>query len=147
MVCLCIGLFSFMLLKLREMVLSLEVKPDVPLIEADVAKFTRVMSNIIDNAFNYTPDGGSIEVRASYLPDTQRVLISVKDSGVGIAPEFREDVWKRFQRYEEHALQLDVAGTGLGLSIVKEMVEMHRGDVWFESELGQGTTFFCLATD
>jgi len=126
----------------REMVLSLEVKPDVPVIEADVAKFTRVMSNIIDNAFNYTPDGGSIEVRASYLPDTQRVLISVKDSGVGIAPEFREDVWKRFQRYEEHALQLDVAGTGLGLSIVKEMVEMHRGDVWFESELGQGTTFF-----
>ncbi len=126
----------------REMTLSLEVKPDVPVIEADVAKFTRVMSNIIDNAFNYTPDGGSIEVRATYLPDTQRVLISVKDSGVGIAPEFHEEVWKRFQRYEEHALQLDVAGTGLGLSIVKEMVEMHRGDVWFESELGKGTTFF-----
>lgn len=128
--------------KNRNLKVSLEVAPDVPEIEADPGKLSRIMSNIIDNAFNYTPDGGSVRVKAVHLPDQRRVLITVTDSGVGIAEEFRDNIWKRFQRYEEHALRLDVAGTGLGLSIVKEMVEMHRGDVWFESEIDKGTTFF-----
>ena len=70
-----------------------------------------------------------------------RVLIAVKDNGIGIPEEFRERIWNRFERYEEHALVMDVAGTGLGLSIVKTLVEMHDGDVWFESE-ETGTTFY-----
>ena len=74
--------------------------------------------------------------------DGERVLVSVSDSGVGIPEKYREAVWKRFQRIEEHALKLEVSGTGLGLSIVKEMVEMHHGEVWFESEVGVGTTFY-----
>ncbi|HRL10813.1 MAG TPA: GAF domain-containing protein [Aggregatilineales bacterium] len=126
----------------RELDIKLEVAPDLPVLEADPARFARIMSNLIDNAFNYTPNGGTVTIRAAYKPARDQILLSVSDTGVGIAPEFRDDIFKRFQRYEEHALKLDVAGTGLGLAIVKEMTEMHHGEVWFESELGQGTTFY-----
>jgi len=70
------------------------------------------------------------------------VVISVKDNGIGIPEEFRRRVYNRFERYEENALGMDVAGTGLGLSIVKALVEMHEGDVWFETAVNQGTTFY-----
>lgn len=128
----------------RELDISLYVDENIPALEVDPAKFARIMSNLIDNAFNYTPNGGSVAIRAEHRADRNHVLISIKDTGVGIAPEFREDIWKRFQRYEEHALRLDVAGTGLGLSIVKEMTEMLHGEVWFESELDKGSTFYVL---
>ena len=123
--------------KTRE--IEVEIDPNVPHIQADRAKLLRIFNSIVDNAFNYTHDGGSIRVSAQL--DTNRVLISIADNGVGIPEQYRESVWRRFQRIEEHALKLEVSGTGLGLSIVKEMVEMHNGDVWFESHVGKGTTF------
>ncbi|MBC8171274.1 MAG: PAS domain-containing protein, partial [Anaerolineae bacterium] len=126
----------------KNLAVTVEIDPEANELQADRNKLNRIMSNIIDNAFNYTLDGGNIDIRAKLQPDGRRVLISIADSGVGIPEQFREDIWKRFQRYEEHALTLDVAGTGLGLSIVKEMVEMHGGDVWFESEVDKGTTFY-----
>ncbi|MBC8099786.1 MAG: GAF domain-containing protein [Armatimonadetes bacterium] len=125
----------------KTLALNINVQPGLT-VRADRSKLTRIMTNIVDNAFNYTPSGGSIEIRAKLQPEIKRILIEVQDSGVGIPEDFRDEVWKRFQRYEEHALTLDVAGTGLGLSIVKEMVEMHGGEVWFESMVDQGTTFY-----
>jgi signal transduction histidine kinase len=68
----------------------------------------------------------------------------VQDDGIGIPEAFRTRIWNRFERYEEHALVMEVAGTGLGLSIVRHLVELHHGEVWFESEEGAGTTFFIL---
>ncbi|MBZ0294980.1 MAG: ATP-binding protein, partial [Anaerolineae bacterium] len=103
----------------------------------------QIFTNIIDNAFNYTYAGGRVDIQAQ-LADAGHVLITVKDTGIGIPAEYQERVWERFERYEEHALVMDVAGTGLGLPIVKTLVEMHRGKVWFESEEGKGTTFFVL---
>ncbi|MCU0475703.1 MAG: GAF domain-containing protein [Anaerolineae bacterium] len=120
--------------------ITLDIAPDLPYIQADRTKLGRIFGSIVDNAFNYSQDGGTIQVAAKL--DGDRVLVSVADDGVGIPEKYREAVWKRFQRVEEHALKLDVSGTGLGLSIVKEMVEMHHGDVWFESEVGVGTTFY-----
>ena len=76
------------------------------------------------------------------MPDDERVLISVSDTGIGIPEEFKSRIWGRFERVETHALVMDVPGTGLGLSIVRELVQMHHGDIWFESEIGKGTTFF-----
>ncbi|GAB4530202.1 MAG: hypothetical protein OHK0046_50650 [Anaerolineae bacterium] len=118
-----------------------EPVPTLPMIQADIEKVTRILGNIIDNAFSYTRDGGVVEVKASQV-DEQYILITVKDTGVGIPADFRERVWQRFERHDETALELDVAGTGLGLPIVKELVEMHSGQVWFESEEGVGTIFY-----
>jgi PAS domain S-box-containing protein len=121
---------------------SVGVEPENIVIEADRDKVNRILSNLIDNAFNYTPSGGSVDIRAKLQADGKRVLFSIQDTGVGIPEQYRDRIWNRFQRIEEHALTMDVAGTGLGLSIVKEMTEMHTGEVWFESEVGKGTTFY-----
>ncbi len=121
--------------------LTLEIADDLPHVEADVSKLNRILSNLVDNAFNYTPDGGSIRIAAQVQPSSERVEVTVADTGVGIPDDFKEDIWLRFQRYEPHVLDLDVAGTGLGLSIVKEMVDQHHGDIWFESRLNEGTVF------
>lgn len=121
----------------------LHIADDLPTIRADRFKVIQVISNIVDNAFNYTYPGGKIDVSVGIDPThTHRVLIKVTDTGVGIPENFRDRVWNRFERYEENALVLDVAGTGLGLSIVKTLVEQHDGAVWFESEVNVGTTFF-----
>jgi PAS domain S-box-containing protein len=124
----------------KEMKVTVDIAPLLPPIKADEQKITQVVSNIIENAFNYTPPGGSIDVRVHQ--DNDRVVIAVKDSGIGIPDEFRSRIWQRFERYDEHALVMDVPGTGLGLSIAKEFIEMHRGDIWFDSELNKGTTFY-----
>jgi signal transduction histidine kinase len=126
----------------KHMVVSLRVEEGLPTIEADVHKLTQIVTNVVDNAFNYTYPGGTIDIEAKSQPDQARVLITIKDSGIGIPDEFQPRVWDRFERYEEHALVMDVPGTGLGLPIVKKLVEMHHGDIWFVSELGVGTTFF-----
>ncbi|MCL4253285.1 MAG: ATP-binding protein, partial [Anaerolineae bacterium] len=98
--------------------------------------------NVVDNAFNYTPRGGTINITIAPTIEGEHVLVTVQDTGVGIPEDFREKVWRRFERHEETAVNMDVAGTGLGLPIVKELVEMHGGKVWFESEMGVGTTFY-----
>lgn len=118
---------------------DVQIAPDLPQIQADRGKLLRIFNSIIDNALNYTRDGGTVGVTTGMQDG--RVLVSIADDGVGIPEQYREAVWRRFQRVEEHALQLEVSGTGLGLSIVKEMVEMHHGEVWFTSQVGKGTTF------
>jgi signal transduction histidine kinase len=123
------------------MTIRLHVAPDVPEIHGDKNKITQIFTNIADNAFNYTYAGGSIEIAAT-LQNNDHILVSIQDSGIGIPDEFKDRIWDRFGRYEEHALVMDVAGTGLGLPIVKSLVEMHKGEVWFETEAGHGTTFF-----
>jgi signal transduction histidine kinase len=114
---------------------------DLPAIEADHAKMIQVIHNLLDNAFNYTRDGGTIDITIQSETD-DHILLTIKDSGVGIPEDFYEKIWQRFERHEDTVLTLEVAGTGLGLPIVKEMVEIHSGKVWFESTVDLGTTFF-----
>lgn len=122
---------------------TVEVDPHAAMIEGDLEKMTRIISNLVDNAFNYNKPDGSIDVRVKVDEHNRRnIQIAVADTGVGIPKDFYERVWKRFERHDETAVELDVAGTGLGMPIVKELVEMHGGDVWFESSLGVGTTFY-----
>jgi len=122
--------------------LAVQVDPALPPIQADHNRITQVLTNLVDNAFNYTNAGGKIGIEALHQAERGRVLIKVSDTGIGIPKEFQARVWNRFERNEESALVMDVAGTGLGLPIVKDLVEMHRGEVWLESEVGKGSTFF-----
>ena len=121
---------------------TLVVDEDVPLIRADRDKLRHIFSNVVDNAFNYTETDGQVEIQVTMQPGNRNILWTIRDSGVGIPDHFKDAVWRRFERYDEHALELDVAGTGLGLPLAKELVLLHNGDIWFESELGKGTTFF-----
>ncbi len=115
----------------------------LPAVEADLHRLHQVFQQIISNAIKYTPDGGKITVigqpihGTGPLPDS--VQITVKDTGVGIAPEDRDTIFERFYRAGKsnlHSTGLTKfmgAGPGLGLAIVKGMVEAHGGRIWAES--------------
>jgi two-component system phosphate regulon sensor histidine kinase PhoR len=94
--------------------------------------------NLVDNAVNYTPAGGMIQVSAWSGGDF--VYVSVRDTGIGIAKEDQKRIFERFYR-ADHEGVLVVPGTGLGLSIVQSLVEMHGGRMELESQPGQGSTF------
>jgi PAS domain S-box-containing protein len=113
---------------------------DLPQIRADFDKLTQILNNLLDNAFNYTYPGGTITLSA--YAEARSVVISVSDTGVGIPKEKQDRIWQRFYRDEDQPLVMNTSGTGLGLAIVKEYIKMHEGDIWLESEVGKGTTFF-----
>jgi signal transduction histidine kinase len=94
--------------------------------------------NLVDNAIKYTPNGGKIEVGVKRQKSD--VIISVKDNGLGISPEYQKHIFDRHVRIprKEHK---KVKGTGLGLFIVRSVAQRHGGDAWLESIEGQGTTF------
>jgi len=126
----------------KHIAVTTQVSPGLPPLYGDRAKISQILTNLVDNSFNYTYPGGKIEISARVADDPLYALISIKDNGIGIPTEFQPRIWNRFERYDEHALVMEVAGTGLGLSIVKNLVEMHRGDVWVESEPNVGSTFY-----
>lgn len=119
--------------------LEVNLADDLPLIQADAEKVGLILSNLLSNAIKFTPEGGHIEVKAqNYL---KGILVSVRDNGGGIAPADQERIFERF--YQARANHIaGHGGIGLGLTIVKQLVELHEGQVWVESEIGQGSTFF-----
>ncbi len=127
----------------RHLNIALELPDQLPPIRADYDRIIQIMQNLADNAFSYTPIDGHITLRATHDTDQGAVVMSVQDDGIGIPPNIQDRIFERFFRGDEYDdLVLDTPGTGLGLSIVKSLVEMHEGMIWFESESGQGTTFF-----
>lgn len=107
-------------------------------IEADERKIKQVLLNLLSNAFKFTPDGGSITIEAKKTDF--EIMISVEDTGIGIAKEDTERLFQPFQQLEHH-LTKKVKGTGLGLYLSKKLVELHGGRIWVESELGRGSKF------
>jgi len=97
-----------------------------------------VLTNLVSNAIKYTPEGGRVTV-ATRADDAQ-VVLEVADTGIGIPPEDQEHLFEEFFR-ASNAREFVQEGTGLGLSIVREIVEVHGGDIAFESEPGRGTRF------
>ncbi len=115
--------------------------PESPLfIWGDPQRIYQVITNLVVNAINYTPDGGTVLLKATVESDSsptgKRVMIQVQDTGVGIAPEHLVNLFRPFYRAGEQG-----KGAGLGLTIAKEIVEMHEGQISVESEVGKGTCF------
>jgi signal transduction histidine kinase len=107
------------------------------LIKADYNRLSRVFDNLIGNAVKFSPDGGTITVRAEPERDSRRVLVSIGDQGIGIAPDQVPYIFERFFRGDRKRF----GGSGLGLYIVQQIIEAHRGQVWVTSEQGVGSTF------
>ncbi len=114
---------------------EIELSPDLPLIACDVDRISQVLSNLLGNAIKFTPEGGTIRLTAT--AENNGILISVSDTGPGIAAEQLPRVFDRFWQAKE-TKQL---GSGLGLSIAKGIVEAHGGKIWAESKLGKGSRF------
>lgn len=103
---------------------------------ADVDRVDQVLINLIHNAVKFTPPGGRIEV--GWQPRERDVAFHVRDNGQGISPEEKERIFERFYKTDRSR---SGGGTGLGLSIARHIVESHGGQIWVESEPGQGSTF------
>jgi two-component system NtrC family sensor kinase len=106
----------------------------LPLIKADRGYLRDILSNLVDNAIKFTPEGGKVSIETEEKKD--HILVEVKDTGIGIA---KEDIPKLFTK----SFQADhsIPGMGLGLAICKNLVEAHGGKIWVESEFGKGSTF------
>ncbi len=111
---------------------------EIPIM-ADSSVIEVVLNNLFDNAIKFTPQAGHIEIAAETRDE--EVWVTVADNGVGIPPDQYERIFKRFYQVED-PLDRRHEGMGLGLAIVKELVELHQGRVWVESEAGEGSTFF-----
>ncbi|WP_420643044.1 hybrid sensor histidine kinase/response regulator [Candidatus Leptofilum sp.] len=124
-------------------VLAIDVPENLPPIWADYQRMIQVFTNLIGNAIKYTPDGGNINIKATYLPEHRTVHVSVTDTGLGIHPDERKQIFSKFFRSENAKVRAR-PGTGLGLYITKSLVEMQNGRIWFESEFGEGTQFHLM---
>ena len=118
--------------------LSLDVDPQVGAVRADGRKVKQVVLNLLSNAVKFTPDGGSISVRATL--DTDCVEVAVRDTGIGIAPEDQAAVFEEFTQVGRDYTK-KAEGTGLGLALTKRIVELHGGRIWLESAPDEGSTF------
>ncbi len=110
---------------------------EFPVIETDAQRIEQVLTNLVDNAVKYSPNGGMIVVRGSVRP--REVIISVSDQGIGISPEHLNKLFERFFRARS-SVGPQVSGTGLGLPISDAIVRALGGRIWAESTLGSGTT-------
>jgi signal transduction histidine kinase len=114
--------------------------PDTAIpILADSSVIEVVLNNLFDNAIKFTPQAGHIEIAVDVRGE--EVWVTVADDGVGIPSDQYERIFKRFYQVED-PLDRHHEGMGLGLAIVKELIELHQGRVWVESEEGAGSTFF-----
>lgn len=123
----------------RGLTLRAVVASDLPQIQIDRARITRVLTNLLANALRHTPEGGEIVVRAEREPGG--VCVSVRDTGEGITPNELENIFERFYRLDR-ARSRATGGSGLGLAIARQAVELHGGRIWAESRgvAGEGST-------
>jgi two-component system phosphate regulon sensor histidine kinase PhoR len=120
--------------------IALEPAPEGTEVFCDAEAFHQALSNLLDNALKYTPDGGTVSVSCRVL-DPTFLEVRVRDTGPGISAEELPRLFERFYRVDK-ARSRELGGTGLGLAIVKHLARAHGGEVGVESEPGKGSTFF-----
>lgn len=119
----------------------------LPPILVDPGRIIQVLNNLIGNAIKFTPHNGVITIEAGLSRDGKWLEASVRDTGEGIAKEDLPKIFDKFYQASGERVTADISGTGIGLSIAKEIVEMHGGKIWVESEKGRGAKFsFTLST-
>jgi signal transduction histidine kinase len=118
--------------------LAMDCPDEIGSIAADERRLKQALFNLVSNAIKFTPSGGTVRLGASL--DAGEIVLSVADTGIGIAPDEQEQVFEKFERGSPHSRE---SGAGLGLSLVKSLIELHGGTVAIESKPGAGTTVRC----
>ena len=122
----------------KRLSLAVDLPGELPPVRGDANSLQEVLQNLLDNALQYTPAGGKIEVSA--LSTDSRVVVTVADTGIGIPQVEQERIFERFYRVDA-ARSREAGGTGLGLSIARHIMEAHGGHLWVESAVGEGSRF------
>ena len=110
---------------------------DLPKVYYDRTRIRQVVLNLVSNAARYTEKGG---ITLGAKQEDHHVIVSIADTGPGIAPEDIERIFEPF--YQGMGSRPDLGGSGLGLSVSQQLIELHEGQIWLESELNKGSTFF-----
>ncbi|MDP4221077.1 MAG: HAMP domain-containing sensor histidine kinase, partial [Bacteroidota bacterium] len=118
--------------------IDLQIAPNISPVSIDANKLSWALTNLVTNAIRYSPPGGQILISASEIDN--ELWVSVKDQGKGIPPADLERIFEKFVQVEEAAFGGGI-GTGLGLSIAKEIVQLHKGRIWADSSVGEGSVF------
>ena len=117
-----------------------DLPADLPLVLLDEARITQVLTNLVSNALQYTPEGGNVHILARQIKD--EVHVSITDTGIGIPAEHLQHLFTRFYRVDKSRSRQAGGGSGIGLTIARHLVESHGGRIWVESPgTGQGSTF------
>jgi signal transduction histidine kinase len=125
------------LVRNKEQHLKTELPTALPIVRGDGPRLEQVMLNLVNNATKFTPDGGKITVRAR--TGDQCVIVEVEDDGIGIAKDKQEMLFKPYSRL--NADRQRHPGLGLGLALSKQVIELHGGKIWVESDAGFGAKF------
>ncbi len=124
--------------------ISVQLPEGLPPVRGDGAQLAEVLQNLLDNALQYTPSGGLIDLTARLT--NHEIIFTVADTGIGIPESDLARIFERFYRVDA-ARSREAGGTGLGLAISRHIVEAHGGRIWVESAVGQGSRFhFSIAT-
>ena len=126
------------LIRGKQLALELDVEPELPGLTTDRGKLNQIVLNLVGNAIKFTPDGGSVTVRARRTGD--EVCIEIEDTGIGIAPRDLERVFDEFFQVDG-SMSREHGGVGLGLALVRRLLGLLGGAIDVQSELGRGTTF------
>jgi two-component system, sensor histidine kinase and response regulator len=116
-----------------------ELQAGLPLVRGDRDKLYQILTNLIQNAIQFTPKGGEVVVRCE-VRDPDYIQVCVADTGCGIPPHELDKIFDRFFRGE--TVSTEARGAGLGLAITKSLVELHGGRIWVESTVGEGSQFY-----
>jgi len=126
------------LAKEKEQVLSFELPPKLPVVQADRDKLVLALHNVVGNSIKYTPKGGRVVVSIS--ADSKRVMVEVSDTGIGIKAEEQELIFDKFYRSNDPRVG-KITGSGLGLALAREVARHHGGDLTVQSAIDKGSTF------
>jgi len=130
------------LLAKKRLGLEVHVDAELPPLFADREKVAHILGNLFGNAIDFTPPGGRVWINATTRGhERAELMVEVGDTGIGIAPEHHDFIFGEFAQVDATASRQH-HGTGLGLTIAQKLVELHRGRIWVESELGGGSRFY-----
>ena len=126
------------LAKKKEITLEKNIAPNLPILSLDSERIGFAVQNLLDNAIKYTPQKGVVTLHA--YTDAQHLILTVKDSGIGISEEDQSRLFEKFFRAQK-ATEMATDGSGLGLAIAKSIVTAHAGTISVASKEGSGSTF------
>jgi signal transduction histidine kinase len=123
----------------KELDLTLEIEPDLPMALADSHRLRQITINLISNALKFTEQGG-VTIHCTHLHERKMIRITVIDTGIGMSPAALRYIFEAF-RQADGSITRHFGGTGLGLTIAKKLIELQGGEIGVESAPGKGSTF------
>jgi len=127
-------------LKQSGLQILMSVPEHLPRVNVDSERLGQILFNLVGNAIKFTQPGGAVTIRISHPQDANHVIVSVSDTGIGMPAHELNHIFERFYQVDRRDGR-EYPGTGLGLAISKELVELHGGRIWAESEPGKGSAF------